>query len=128
MEYIFTLRGEVPAKKNNRQTLKNGKTIPSKKYQSWHDTALFSLLFQRKAQNIKTPLIKALCVEIILTHGDLRRRDGDNGATSILDTLKDAKIIEDDNWTICRKVVVENLYKKDEANCTIKISDYLEKK
>ena len=124
MEYIFTLRGEVPAKKNSRQTLPNKKTIPSKNYQKWHESAIFLLIFQRKSQKIEKPLNQALHIEIILTHGDFRCRDSDNGESSILDTLKDAGIIEDDKWLICRKVVVENLYKKNDPSCTVKITEY----
>ena len=127
MNYIFTLRGEVPAKKNNRQTLPNKKTIPSKNYQKWHEMALFSLIFQRKSQKIEKPLNQELHIEITLTHGDFRRRDGDNGESSILDTLKDARIIEDDNWQICRKTEVENLYKKNEPSCVIRITRYKQK-
>lgn len=124
MNYIFTLRGEVPAKKNNRQTLPNKKTIPSKNYQKWHEMALFSLIFQRKSQKLEKPLNQELHIEITLTHGDFRRRDGDNATSSILDTLIDSNIIEDDTWHFCRKITVENLYKKDDPSCTIRITDY----
>lgn len=126
MDYIFNLKGEVPAKKNSRQLLKNKKNIPSENYQKWHKTALFQLIFQRKSQKIAKPLNSALNIEILLTHGDLRDRDGDNGETSVLDTLKDARIIEDDNWKICRKVTVENFYDKNNSSCKILISPYKE--
>jgi Holliday junction resolvase RusA-like endonuclease len=124
MEYIFFLKGEVPAKKNSRQMLPNKKNIPSKNYQKWHENALFPLIFQRNSQKIAKSLNCPLRIEITLTHGDLRRRDGDNGESSILDILKDAKIIEDDCWQICRKVSVENLFEKGKPSATIRIIEY----
>lgn len=118
------LKGEVPAKKNSRQLLANKKNIPSKNYQKWHENALFPLIFQRNAQKITKPLNGPLRVEITLTHGDLRRRDGDNGESSILDTLKDTRIIEDDCWQICRKVTVENLFERGKPSVSIRITEY----
>ena len=43
MTYIFSLTGEVPAKKNSRIVLKSGKNIPSENYRKWHGYALASL-------------------------------------------------------------------------------------
>lgn len=124
MIYFFNLKGEVPAKKNNRQTIKSGKTIPSKTYQKWHETAIFQLIFQRKTQKIEKPIDSEITVEINLTHGDYIRRDGDNGLSSILDTMKDARIIADDNWKICRRLYVENNYEKNNPFCEIVIKSY----
>lgn len=124
MEYIFFLKGEVPAKKNSRQTLENGKTIPSKNYQKWHETAIFQLIFQRNSQKIAKSLEFPLKLEITLTHGDFRRRDGDNALSSILDILQDSKILSDDKWLICRKITVENLYEKNNPHCKICIKPY----
>ena len=121
MEYTFTLRGEVPAKKNSRLTLKSGKTIPSKNYQKWHKNALFQLIFQRNAQKIKNPLSAPLALHLSFTHGDLRRRDSDNGLSSVLDTLKDAGIIADDCWTICQNLSVTNRHEKGKSACEIVI-------
>ncbi|MBR1722814.1 MAG: RusA family crossover junction endodeoxyribonuclease [Treponema sp.] len=121
MEYTFILRGEVPAKKNSRQTLKNGKTIPSKNYQKWHENALFQLIFQRNSQKIRELLSEPLELHVTFCHGDLRRRDSDNSLSSVLDTLTDARILADDSWTICRKIVIENEYEKNKPSCEIKI-------
>ena len=126
MEYKFTLRGEVPAKKNSRQTLRSGKTIPSENYRKWHGNALFQLIFQRNSQKI-TAISEETSIFITLFHGDLRRRDGDNAASSVLDTLRDAGIIEDDAWQIVRKITVENLYRKGEPGCEIRIIGYRQK-
>ena len=79
MEYKFILRGEVPEKKNSRTTLKSGKTIPSKNYQKWHENALFSLVFAKKTQNLRESISFPVEIEISFIHGDLRRRDSDNG-------------------------------------------------
>lgn len=124
MVYRFVLPGEVPAKKNNRRTLPGGRTIPSKGYMKWHSAARLRLMTQRRSQGIGRPLSSPLSVTITLTHGDLRRRDGDNGATSVLDTLMDAGIIEDDRWTVCRRVTIENRYEKGDPSCEILVSEY----
>jgi len=54
-------------------------------------------------------------------HGDLRRRDADNGKTSLLDLLVDLRIIDDDNWLVVRKSNEDNLYDKGNPGVTISI-------
>ena len=54
-------------------------------------------------------------------HGDLRRRDSDNGTSSILDLLTDCGVIEDDNWQIVRELVIENGYEKGNPYCKVEI-------
>lgn len=122
MTYRFLLKGEVPAKKNSRITLRNGKTIPSKNYQKWHENALFQLIFAKKMQKLHKFLDFPLSIKITLTHGDLKRRDGDNALSSILDILQDAGIIKDDSWQFCRRLFVENTYEKNNPLCEIEIN------
>ena len=121
MKYNFKHDGEVPAKKNSRVVLKNGKNIPSKNYQEWHKVAYASLFCQRIKQKIKKPVSSpvSLCIKFI--HGDRRRRDSDNGLSSILDTLVDAGILEDDKWEIVRNVILENEYKENAPGVQITI-------
>ena len=55
------------------------------------------------------------------THGDLRRRDSDNGCSSILDLLVDNGILQDDNWQIVQEISIKNNYKKNSSFCKITI-------
>ena len=119
MKYKFILSGETPSKKNSRRTLPNGKTIPSKGFMIWHEERYLELLKQKKPA---APLNRNLLVKMKFYHGDLVRRDSDNQATSVLDLLKDIKIIEDDNWKIVQKIEIENLYTKGVSKCVIEIS------
>ncbi len=87
----------------------------------WHDGAILLLARHKRPSE---PLASPLCVEMVFYHGDKTRRDSDNAATSILDLLKDAQIIEDDNWKIIRQIHIENRYEKNSARCEILLSDY----
>lgn len=121
MKYSFVLQGETPSKKNSRRTLRNGKTIPSAHFMAWHDDSVFCLKRQLCPES---PVNSPLFVKMTFYHGDYSRRDSDNEATSILDLLKDAGIIEDDNWKIIRRIYVENRYDKNNARCEIFLYDY----
>lgn len=91
---------------------------------AWHDGAILLLARQKRPEE---PLASPLCVKMIFYHGDLTRRDSDNEATSILDLLKDTRIIADDNWKIIRQIQIENRYEKNAARCEILLSDYKKK-
>lgn len=116
----FTIIGETPAKKNSRITLKNGMTIPSKRYQDWHKVALSEILQQAEEP---VPIDYPVKITLIFTHGDLRRRDSDNGCSSILDLLTDAEILEDDNWNIVQEIAIFNRYEKNLPKCEILIEE-----
>lgn len=112
------IEGETPAKKNSKIRTKAGYMIPSKRYQEWHRSAEV----QVRCMSIGHDTI---CYPVSITlsfyHGDLRRRDSDNGTSSILDTLVDCGIIKDDNWEIVRILNVYNYYDKGHARCEIEI-------
>ena len=124
IRFFFTFTGETPAKKNSRRILRSGKTIPSRRFELWHNENLF-YLFRQKCP-VK-PLTEPLFIKMIFTHGDKTRRDSDNEATSILDLLQDGNVIADDNWQIVRKISIENRYEKNNPHCDIMIFDYREK-
>ena len=113
------IRGETPAKKNSRITLPNGRTIPSKRYRAWHSAALFQLEDQWKDKG-RGMFESEIHVNFHFFHEDNRRRDSDNGVSSIFDTLQDAGIISDDRWQIVKEFSVKNT-KADEARCEIEI-------
>ena len=113
----FTIQGETPAKKNSRITLPNGRNIPGKRYREWHEAALPQVLAQLKGTR---PLLDEPCeVALSFYHGDFRRRDCDNGASSILDLLVDAGVLSDDNWKIVQTLKVANFY--DKGNPRVKV-------
>lgn len=123
-EYFFFLDGETPSKKNSRITLKSRKSIPNKKYRDWNKSAVCELKRQWVAQNANPKPIERCEIEMHFVHADKRRRDSDNATSSVFDTLKDAGIIVDDNWTVIPHYNVQNYlnYKKEQAHCRIKIT------
>lgn len=112
------LHGEVVPKKNSRITLRNGRTIPSKRYVQWHDIAM---LEARSQLPEGLPIDSPCRVSVTLIHGDLRRRDGDNAVSSILDLLQDCGALADDSWQIVREIVVRNGYEKNEPRAVISV-------
>lgn len=117
MIYTFRIMGETPAKKNSRIiNTKTGRSFPSKKYTDWHKVALKELsVFPTPDEPIETPVR----ISLKFTHGDLRRRDSDNGCSSIMDLLVDAGILKDDCWQIVKDISISNSYDKNNARCDI---------
>lgn len=118
IDYQYVITGETPAKKNSRITLRNGKTIPSKRYMLWHESAMGEMIPQKRPME---PIHSPVIVMLSFYHGDLRRRDSDNGTSSIMDLLVDSNILEDDNWSIVRQIMVFNYYDKSNPRCRITI-------
>lgn len=118
----YVLTGETPSKKNSRIGLRNGKNIPSERYQKWKKAKHIELLHQGI---LCPPLDKPLTIEFFFHHSDNRTRDTDNQISSILDLLKDAKVIKDDNWQIVKRISAEALYTQyQESWVDVVISDY----
>lgn len=114
----FILNGEVPAKKNSKVlNTKTCRIFPNKTYRIWHDTTLIQLLSQWDKIAVSGPC----AIDVAFTHGDLRRRDSDNGLSSVLDLIVDAGIIPDDNWRVVPQITVKNDYQKGNAKVVIKI-------
>lgn len=118
----YKLTGETPSKKNSRIGLRSGKNIPSERYQKWKKAKHIELLHQGI---LCPPLDKPLTIEFFFHHSDNRTRDTDNQISSILDLLKDAKVIKDDNWQIVKRISAEALYTQyQESWVDVVISDY----
>lgn len=118
--YQYTIIGETPAKKNSRViNTKTGRSFPSKTYTAWHKDALLQIMGKRP----KEPINKPVLVHLVFTHGDYRRRDSDNGCSSIMDLLTDAGVLIDDNWQIVRDIAITNRYEKNAPKCEITIQE-----
>ena len=115
----FVIKGETPAKKNSRIiNTKTGRSFPSKRYSEWHRNAMMQLMTMRKTF---TPIQEPCKIHMTFVHGDLRRRDSDNGTSSILDLLVDCGVLSDDNWQIVKQLSIENEYEKGNPYCKIGI-------
>lgn len=112
------IEGETPAKKNSKIRTRAGYMIPSKQYQEWHKSAEMQVRMMTIGHKaIDYPVM----ISLSFFHGDLRRRDSDNGTSSILDTLVDSGVLLDDKWEIVRVLSVYNYYDKGHARCEIDI-------
>ncbi len=118
MKIILT--GETPSKKNSRiMNTKTKRSFPNPRYVEWHDAAIIQLRQQIGFQKAPIPC----SVTITFFHGDKRRRDGDNGLSSVMDMLKDAGVLVDDCWELVPHQEVWNELDKGNAHCEI-IIDY----
>lgn len=117
--YRYSLSGEVSAKKNeNRFNTSTGRVFKSDRFRSWHMNAMYQLLTQEKPRN---PISSPVSVKVSFSHGDNRRRDGDNGLSAIMDLLVDARILKDDCWSIVREISVTNGFDKGNPHTEISI-------
>lgn len=98
------IKGDVPSKKNSKQIIYvRGRPliIPSKNHKEWHTQALSQLT------GIK-PVDKDIkVIELKFYPSTKRKFDLTNKAESIMDLLVDAGIIEDDNYSIVPKIILE---------------------
>jgi Holliday junction resolvase RusA-like endonuclease len=95
----LTIKGNVPSQKNRKIISVNRGTgrpflrsAPAVK--DWQERALSELSHQFKGFSVSGYPISVTC---IFFFDNLRRHDLDNAASSVMDALSAAKIIEDDN-------------------------------
>lgn len=117
------LKGETPPKKNSRINTRSGRSFPNPRYVEWHKRVLSELNYLLATKQIERFEGKRVSIEINFTHSDLRNRDSDNQLSSILDTLVDAKIIDDDNWKVVPRKVINDEYDKGNARAEIVIEE-----
>ena len=117
--FSFYIHAETPAKKNSRINTKSGRSFPSKRYQEWHKFAMTEILSQHRPEKP----VEHCHIVLTFIHGDLRRRDSDNGCSSILDLLVDAGILKDDNWKVVENITILNGYTKEKPTCLIQINE-----
>ena len=94
--FSVSLDGLPRSKKNSRITdRRTGRSFPSLEYRNWFKE---SRALAMKA-GIPSKAFTKASVYIIFGFDDLRVHDVDNMTTSVLDFIKDIKVIEDDKWT-----------------------------
>ena len=94
--FNLSLDGLPRSKKNSRITdRRTGRSFPSPEYRKWFKD---SLALARKA-GIPSQAFTKADIYILFGFDDLRVHDIDNMTTSVLDFIKDIKVIEDDKWT-----------------------------
>ena len=117
----FLIHGEAPAKKNSRIITRSGRNFPSKRYSDWHKTAFEEVMLLKNRIGNPFPIKDTCRITLLFTHGDLRRRDSDNGTSSVLDLLTDCGVLEDDKWQIVRELRISNDYEKGNPHCRVEI-------
>lgn len=121
----LTVNGETPAKKNSKVfNTKTHRLFPSRRYREWHDSAVVQVNNQFALETINFPVF------IILTfyHSDRRRRDSDNGVSSIFDLLVDCRVLSDDDYHIIPGYFVSNVFlgkSPDSPKCTVEFFEPL---
>lgn len=107
--------GATPSKKNSKIMVCRGKfpiLLPSSKYTQWHKDALLQLT------GMKPIASKQLWLTFYA--GDNRKFDLTNKAESIMDTLVDAGLIEDDNYSVISELTLKfGGVDKGNARCQI---------
>lgn len=89
------LYGSTPSKKNSKIISCRGNRpclFPSSKYTTWHKEALLQLTGKESIKENK--------ITLTFYAGDNRKFDLTNKAESIMDTLVDAGLLEDDNYSV----------------------------
>lgn len=95
------INGSTPSKKNSKIISCFGnrpRLFPSAKYSEWHKNALLQLKGEK--------VIKKNKITLTFIAGDNRKFDLTNKAESIMDTLVDAGLLEDDNYTIVNELTL----------------------
>lgn len=99
---MITIKGRTPSKKNSRNIVCRGRfpmNLPSDRYVAWHKEAL--------AQLVGIEPIKSEHLRITIYPPDARKADLTNKAESVMDTLVDAGILEDDNWFVVNEITLK---------------------
>ena len=126
----FTITGDVPSKKNSFRIINNKKTgkpfiLSSVAKGKWHNRAISQLLENRP--NLAIARGNKLILEMTFYSETARAAALDNKATTVLDLLQEAGIIENDNWNVIPKLILEYGGKdKNNPRCEITINSHLD--
>lgn len=117
----LVINGTTPSKKNSRINTRSGRSFPSKRFTEWEKPALIEL--QKQFEGLKVTNYP-VSVTMIFYNEDKRRHDLDNQASSILDTMVKANIIEDDNQNFVDCVQLQyGGHDKENPRCEIYLDD-----
>lgn len=102
----ITLFGSVPSKKNSKRRIRRGNHIfmvPSLNHEVWHTQHMGTLAeFAYSKNPIKT--VKEIIIDFYVENK--RKADLSNKAESIMDLLVDASVIEDDNFFVVPRLIL----------------------
>lgn len=117
--YTISLDGNVPSKKNrNRFNRKTGRVFKDKKFRDWHVQAME----QWAAAASTAPIFNHVkSVTIDCTFESRRRKDLTNVAESVMDLLVDCEILEDDNFFVAPRIILEGRYMKGVSKTVVTI-------
>lgn len=110
------IEGPTPSKKNSRKVnFKTKRTYLDPRYQEWYECALMQIAALEKKQIEETVMF-----DICFYHSTKRRKDPDNGLSSVLDLFVDAEVLKDDKWMILPFIVLRNEFgAEDKCEVTI---------
>lgn len=115
----IVIYGSTPSKKNSKIMVCRGKfpmLLPSSRYTEWHKDALQQLAGK--------PKINESHLTLTFFAPDNRKFDLTNKAESIMDTLVDAGLIEDDNYSVISELTLKfGGVEKNQARCEIEYTD-----
>lgn len=108
---MITITGRIPSKKNARMALQmKGRCIlvPNSLYRAWEKDAKAQLALQKPSLfNQATGLDASKGLRIKMFAPDARAFDLTNKAESVMDALVGAEYIEDDNFNVVPKLLLE---------------------
>ena len=119
----ITLQGETPSKKNSRINTKSGRSFPNQRYMKWHNAVVSELNYLLLTKKIHRFVGVKVKLTLTFWHGDLVKRDSDNQLSSVLDTLVDAGILEDDNWKVIPRKIINDEYDRGNPRVDIEIEE-----
>jgi len=115
----FEINGNIPPKKNSRINLRNGVSIPSKRYKEWHLSSVKQIKSQLHDKTHLIPLNNLKYLYVVLYYDSLRRKDNSNTVESIHDLLVDCGVLVDDCWQVTGVTIQKPIYRKNNAGALI---------
>lgn len=115
------LKGTVPSKKNSKRRIRRGANVfmvPSEAHEKWHSIQMSALA---EISYKKNPIQVVQEVTIDFYVDSKRKADLSNKAESIMDLLVDAGVIEDDNFFVVPRLIL-NYKGQDKENPRAEIS------
>ncbi len=116
VELIF--KGTIPSKKNSRQNLSTGVSLPNKKFVQWQKDQLVELRRQTRER-----FLKPVSLEVIVYFGTIGKADIDNKVTSLLDMFSEGLLIPDDKWQHVPIIKVQAEYRAGKPGAFVRLEE-----